>query len=121
MYVCLSLCSSLPPFIRRIKDQLDIILRDYDYHIHFFAEFRDMQPDEYIPGHNFIPKIFPESSMQYHLDVPATMMHFMNADMLITTGSSFAFMPASLSYKTTVLFERPKEGIWQKKLYEVGR
>ena len=36
----------------------------------------------------------------------------MSADMLITSGSSFTFVAASMSYKPVVLFDRPKEGLY---------
>lgn len=37
-------------------------------------------------------------------------VHMMSSDLLITSGSSFSFVAASLSYKPVVLFDTPKEG-----------
>lgn len=34
----------------------------------------------------------------------------MSADMLITSGSSFTAVAATVSYKPVVLFDKPKEG-----------
>lgn len=36
----------------------------------------------------------------------------MSSDLLITSGSSFSFVAATMSYKPVVLFDRPKEGFY---------
>lgn len=77
-------------------------------------------------GFNFLEKEIFSTKMQqeehpyYKVEViyvtsmstAETMVHLMSADMLVTSGSSFSFVPASVSYKPVVLFNKPKEGVW---------
>lgn len=44
------------------------------------------------------------------LGVPATVLHQMNADMVVTTGSSFPLVAVTASPKPVVLYGKPKEG-----------
>ena len=41
-----------------------------------------------------------------------TFIHWMSADMLITSGSSMAFIASNIGHKSVVLFEKPKESVW---------
>lgn len=43
------------------------------------------------------------------LSVDASLLHMMNADMLVTTGSSFPYLALTVSPKPVVLFGKPKE------------
>jgi hypothetical protein len=43
------------------------------------------------------------------MDIKSTLYHLMDADMLVSTGSSFPYMAALLSPKPVVLFGTPKE------------
>ena len=51
--------------------------------------------------------------VSYHgrMDVRSTLYHFMDADMLVATGSSFPYMAALLSPKPVILMAPPKEAI----------
>ena len=41
-----------------------------------------------------------------------TFIHWMSADMLVTSGSSDAFIATNIGYKSIILFEKPKEGLY---------
>lgn len=43
------------------------------------------------------------------MDVRSTLYHFMDADMLVLTGSSFPYMAALLTPKPVILLGQPKE------------
>ena len=93
--------------------------------IYFFAE-AEGKGNHPPNGFEFLEeKIFSADHMQaehpyYKVEViyvtsmstPETMVHMMSADLLVTSGSSFSFVPASVSYKPVVLFNKPKEGVW---------
>eukprot|EP00952_Eustigmatos_sp_NYUAD-ZCMA_P009570 39512-Eustigmatos_ZCMA.PRE.2 len=90
------------------QGELNEILRGFTVTYHFFAESPDSGNNP-PPGFEFLSKFFPNAV--YHTSMPPmdTILHMMSADMLITSGSSFSFVPASVSYKPVVLFDRPKE------------
>lgn len=89
-------------YFQSIKQQLDFILRTYFVHFYFVAEAPQKRTNE--PAFPFLPRIFLEDEstrVTYinSMDVPTTLIHMMNADMLITTGSSFPYIAASVSPK----------------------
>jgi len=43
------------------------------------------------------------------MDVRSTLYHFMDADMLVLTGSSFPYMAALVTPKPVILMAQPKE------------
>jgi hypothetical protein len=102
--------TDIPPchHVHRTKEELDVILAGFKVAYHFFAESPDTG-NHPPPGFEFLDKLFPGAT--YHTSMPPreTLEHMMSADMLITSGSSFSFVAASVSYKPVVLFDRPKE------------
>ena len=99
-------------FFRNLKSQLDIVLDHFPVHYYFFAE--EPQAGTNPPASFFfLQDIFGSSSdnssaeprqrVSYinNLDVKGSIHHQMNADMLITTGSSFALVAATISPKVS--------------------
>jgi hypothetical protein len=100
-------------FFTRLKDQLDVVLKDFRVHYHFFAEvpknessIHDDQaaPDDFA----FLNDVFAVQKQDSRservsyvksMDVRATLYHHMNADMIVTTGSSFPLLAATVSPK----------------------
>lgn len=100
-------------FFERLKSQLDIVLKDFRVHYYFFVEVpndeRGIHDDQVAPSDfPFLGYIFgalsesnrPErASFVKNMDVKATLYHQMSADMLVTTGSSFPLLAATVSPK----------------------
>lgn len=100
-------------FFTRLKEQLDVVLKDFRVHFHFFAEVpRDessIHDDQVAPkAFTFLNDVFAvrkqdlrpqRTSYIKNMDVRATLYHNMNADMIITTGSSFPLLAATISPK----------------------
>jgi hypothetical protein len=89
------------PLFRRMKEQVDVILRDHFIHYVFIAEAPE-KGDQ--PAFGFLTDIFLEDvrtqvSYMNKMDVPTALIYMMNADMLVTTGSSFPYIAATISPK----------------------
>lgn len=97
----MTLHSNDPGYFVRIKAQLDVVLSRYSVHYFFFAEAPGKGKE---PVFEFLKDIFAENdriqvSHMNTVDVETTLFHMMNADMLVTTGSSFPYIAATLSPK----------------------
>lgn len=115
-------------FFGRLKSQLDVVLKDFRVHYHFFVEVpkeeRDIHDDQVAPSDfPFLGGIFGAPSENItrservsfikNMDVKATLYHQMNADMLVTTGSSFPLLAATVSPKVRLgLRNEPKERMY---------
>lgn len=100
-------------FFTRLKDQLDVVLKNFRVHYHFFAEVprneSSIHDDQAAPeAFAFMNDVFAVQQQDLHLqrvsyvknmDVRATLYHHMNADMIVTTGSSFPLLAATISPK----------------------
>ena len=82
-------------------------------HYYFFAELPGRGK---APSIDFLPDIFEKGdkskirvSYINEMDVKSSLFHLMNADMLVTTGSSFPYIAATLSSIPVVVFGKPKE------------
>lgn len=101
----INLHNSDSAFFARLKAQLDAILERYHVHYTLLAEAPEKEDG---PAFDFLADIFREDvgsktkvSFANTLDVPTSLLHMMNADMLITTGSSFPYIAATLSPKVS--------------------
>lgn len=90
-------------YFEKLKQQLDLVLTDFPVHYYFIAERPGLvgQPFPFLNG------IFatPEASRVTYLndlDVKTSLFHMMNADMLITTGSSFPLIASTISAKVSL-------------------
>lgn len=100
-------------FFTQLKAQLDVVLKDFRVHFHFFAEVPERESNTDNDGvppatFAFLDQIFsndggekrPERvSYIKNMDVKGTLYHQMNADMIVTTGSSFPLLAATVSPK----------------------
>ena len=100
-------------FFTRLKNQLDVVLKDFRVHYHFFAEGpsneSSIHDDQAAPkAFAFLDDVFAVRMQDLQLqrvtyvknmDVRATLYHHMNADMIVTTGSSFPLLAATISPK----------------------
>lgn len=107
-------------FFGRLKSQLDVVLKEFRVHYYFFVEVPEeesgIHDDQVAPSDfPFLGDIFgapsesnrPERvSFIKNMDVKATLYHQMNADMLVTTGSSFPLLAATISPKVSLGLER---------------
>ena len=99
-----------------------MVLEAFPVHYHFYANSPKTDFSEPPPSFKFLKEIFgnreatdnnalPQRvSFMNNVDVKTTLYHQMNADMIVTTGSSFALVAPTMSAKPIVLFSRPKEG-----------
>lgn len=100
-------------YFARLKAQVDAVLADFPaVHYYFISEASDLGEGQ--PPFPFLGSIFPpndriKATYLNHLDPQASLLHMMNADMLVTTGSSFPYIAATISPKPVVLFGQPKE------------
>lgn len=118
-----------PTFFTNLKQELDVVLSTlFPVHYYFFAEVpanattSESQITPPPPGFEFLSEIFQDQdekgnvggnekdqrgSTQHlqrvsfisHMDAKATLYHQMNADMVITTGSSFPLVGVTVSPK----------------------
>lgn len=103
-------------FFMRLKEQLEVVLKGFRVHYHFFVEVpsdEDHVSDPQVPPKEFpfLRDVFQSPRAQNrdesvervsyikNMDVKATLYHQMNADMIITTGSSFPLLAATVSPK----------------------
>jgi hypothetical protein len=102
-------------FFTNLRNNIDRVLRHFLHvHYYFFAEDPKQangNPPSYF---TFLDSIFTENehtTVSYinDMDIRSTLFHFMNADMLVITGSSFPYVAITLSTKPVVLFGKPKE------------
>lgn len=101
-------------YFTTLKSQIDQVLRDFPtVHYYFITEGPELQANQ--APFACLPSIFQESDDSVkttylnHLDPQSSLLHMMNADMLVTTGSSFPYIAATVSPKPVVLFGKPKE------------
>jgi len=78
------------------------LLGEWHVHYYFIAEAPEKSDGE--PVFGFLPDMFPVNEMSRvsfinHMDVQTALFHMMNADMLVTTGSSFPYIAATISPK----------------------
>ncbi len=112
-------------FFTGLKAELDVVLKDFPVHYHFYANSPNTTSPDFrkpAPSFEFLTDIFmnrdaadgklpPQRvSFMNDVDMKTTVYHQMNADMIVTTGSSFALVAPTLSTKPVVLFSRMKEG-----------
>lgn len=108
-------------FFGRLKSQLNVVLKDFRVHYYFFVEVpkneRHINDDQVAPrDFPFLGDIFGASSENFtrservsfikNMDVKATLYHQMNADMLVTTGSSFPLLAATVSPKVRLSLQQ---------------
>ena len=97
-------------FFARLKSQLDVVLQNFRVHYYFFAEVpqkKSSSHDEQAApeAFGFLNDIFLahrhdlRASYIKNMDVRRTLFQHMNADMIITTGSSFPLLAATISPK----------------------
>jgi hypothetical protein len=92
-------------------------LQNHDYIRHYvFAESAANGPPE---GFSFLsePNFFGKQgstdvTFVGGMDAEATTYHFMNADALVSTGSSFPMAAAVASWKPLLFLGKPKEGLY---------
>lgn len=94
-----------------MKKQLDQVLEGFEVAYHFFTEAPD-KGNIAPPGFEFLNDMFPGANFHNNATVENSILHLMNADLLVTSGSSFCFVASTVSYKPVVFFEKPKEGVW---------
>lgn len=101
-------------YFTKLKAQVDEVLEEFPtLHYYFITEGADLKEGQ--PPFAFLPKIFPsddgrtKTTYMNHLDAQASLLHMMNADLLVTTGSSFPYVAATVSPKPVVFFGQPKE------------
>ena len=112
-------------FFSGLKVQLDVVLRTFPVHYYFYANSPNTTSADFsapTPRFEFLSEIFTNRdaadgdllpqriSFMNNVDMKTTVYHQMNADMIVTTGSSFALVAPTLSTKPVVLFSRMKEG-----------
>lgn len=105
-------------FFTQLKNDLDLVLTFSPVHYYFFAEAPtndtngavDMPP----PSFSFLTEIFfnhngsttvPPQRVSFlkHMGVKSTILHQMNADMVVTTGSSFPLIAVTISPKVKLI------------------
>ena len=113
-------------FFAGLEAELDVVLKHFPVHFHFYANSPHNASSDFSeppPSFEFLAEIFvnrdaaPDGklppqrvSFMNDVDLKTTVYHQMNADMVVTTGSSFALVAPTLSSKPVVLFARMKEG-----------
>lgn len=100
-------------FFARLKNQLDIVLKTFRVHYHFFGEVSESESsihdDRTAPQtFSFLNDVFLRNTRSQrisyvkNMDARATLFHHMNADMIVTTGSSFPLLAATISPKVCI-------------------
>jgi hypothetical protein len=93
-----------PAYFQRLREQLDNYLAGFEVHYVIIAEAPDKGDS---PAFDFIGDIFvnePPRVRVSHLNqmtVLESLFHMMNADMLVTTGSSFPYIAVTVSPKVS--------------------
>jgi hypothetical protein len=105
-----------PEFFRALYRYVDYATQDLDIHVHYyvFAECKICPP----PGFEFLREILPTESTDYVSDMNPedTMYHFVNANILIETGSSFPSM-AKIASPKPVAFQTCAKGMTRFEIY----
>ena len=111
------------PHTYRMKVQLDVILKDFNYKIHLIIPNAGAG-DKATGGYEIIDQVFEGQTIWYSdLSPQDAILHMMNADLLVTSPSSFCSIATTFSAKPVVLFDTPKEGdygvsqSWKAKVY----
>ncbi len=120
-----------PEFFGGMKKSLDVVLKHFPaVHYHFYANHPPKEPSEDYseppPLYEFLVDLFgarknatsgegggfqtQRASFYTDMDLKTTVYNQMNADMVVTTGSSFAIVAPTLSTKPVVIFTKSKEG-----------
>jgi hypothetical protein len=95
-------------FFERVHEQIMIVTQGLPTHIYFFFKL-NVAEDRPPPGYQFLSK-FNNTSFINNIDEASTIHHFLNADMLVTSGSSFTAIVSAITTKPVILFSEPKEG-----------
>ena len=101
-------------YFAKLKAQVDEVLEDFPT-VHYYFVTEGLGLEEGQPPFDFLAQIFPadddrtKTTYLNHLDPQASLLHMMNADLLVTTGSSFPYLAATVSPKPVVFFGQPKE------------
>ena len=98
----INLHSSDSGHFEHLQNELHDVLSEWHVHYYFISEAPQKGDNE--PVFTFLPDVFKEDetvkvSFLDHMDVPTSLFHMMNADMLVSTGSSFPHIAAMISPK----------------------
>lgn len=93
-----------------MKEQLDVILKGFNYKLHFIIP-NPGAGNKPTGGYEVIDEVFQGQTV-WHSDLSSedAILHMMNADLLVTSPSSFCFLATTFSAKPVVLFDTPKDG-----------
>ena len=88
-------------FFETLRAQLDVVLVGFQVHYHFIAESPATPHDSPPPEFPFLTEVFQGCNLSFHNDMgpKSAIFHMANADMLVTTGSSFPRVAAAISPK----------------------
>lgn len=99
-------------YYTKIAEQLTVALNDFRVHYHVFAEdpFAGIGP---VAQFDYLPEVFDAANswkggdykISFHnaMDAKTTLYHMMNADMIVSGGSQFPVVAATLAMKVTLI------------------